>query len=75
MNSILKRMKYCPYCGKKFKNECSCPYGKHIKMKMDFDDKLTALYNKKFCPNCSERSSKRVCGYCSHVFDPDDMFY
>ncbi len=71
----LSRIKFCPYCGKQFKGGCSCPYGDHVRMHLDFDDKLKELYIKKFCPYCGERSSKRVCTFCNSVFDHEDMFY
>lgn len=75
MHDIFKRIKYCPYCGKRFRGECECPYGKHVRMRMDFTDKLRDLYSKRFCPFCGERSSKRECGFCKNSFDQDDMFY
>jgi len=69
------RFKHCPYCGRLFKGGCQCEYGKHVKMKMDFDNRLRDLYIKKFCPSCGERASKTKCGFCGHVFDHTDMFY
>lgn len=75
MIDISKKFKHCPYCGKLFRGECQCPYGKHVRMKMDFTDSLRELYSKRFCPACGERASKRECGFCGHSFDPADMFY
>ena len=75
MIDIAKRFKYCPYCGKEFRGGCTCPYGSHVKMRMDFDDRLRQLYVKRFCPLCGHRSTSRVCGHCDRAFDQDDMFY
>lgn len=75
MARLLDRIKYCPYCGKLFKGGCDCPYGRHVRMRMDWEERLKELYVKKHCPYCGERSTKRVCTFCEHVFDHEDMFY
>ena len=69
------RFTYCPYCGKRFRYECECPYGKHVKMKLDFDERLKELYRKRFCPWCGSRSTKMECPLCKKAFDSLDMFY
>lgn len=74
MRDLAKKFKYCPYCGKNFRYECDCPYGKQRRMRMEFNDKLRLLFIKKFCPKCGKRAAELECRHCGYSLDHQDMF-